>query len=515
MIGPNVVSLVGGGPGDPDLVTIRGRDRLERADLVVCGAAALEAARAHARESAEILVVGEDGSPALPSARVPSVLAERVRSGERTVRLYAGDPFTLGRGSEEAAELRRSSIGFEVVPGIPPLVAAAAFAGIPLRGGGASGGVSLRGGAGKRERTGAANPAGGETDGGAVALEGDGAELRRGATRLLVEGWSPGAPAAVVARAGTPEQEVRGGDLAGLADGGLRPVGEGRDRAAAMVGRGVAEREVLAWMEKRPLFGRRVVVTRPEAQAESFCRALADLGARPVRFPTIRIDPAPDPGPLEASLRDTERYDWVVFTSVNGVRAVAAVLDRVGRDSRAFGGARIAAIGPGTAAELGRLSLRADVVPGEYRAEALVEAMLEADPEMEGRRILLPRAAEARAVLPERLAEAGARVDERVAYVTRGAPREEAGRLRARLDRGEIDWLTFTASSTVRHFVERVGSDPGKARVATIGPITAGTARNRGLRVDVVAAEYTVSGLLRALVRAEASGDETDGAGDG
>lgn len=277
---------------------------------------------------------------------------------------------------------------------------------------------------------------------------------------------------------------------------------------------------------ERPLEGLRVVVTRPSGQADSFARRLRDLGAEPVTCPTIRIVPPSEPEPLRRAARRLGAYDWAVFTSVNGVERLADALEREGRAARLPDGLRVAAIGPSTAARAReRLSARPEVVPEEYRAEALVRALRRraADPgrepppwpeedvdggasELRGARLLLPRAAEARDVLPGRLEAAGGRVDEVAAY--RAVPpreRELAG-IRERLRDGEIDWVTFTASSTVRNFASLVGTDLDGARVAAIGPVTAGTARELGLSVEAVAEQYTVPGLLEALVGAEAGG---------
>lgn len=271
----------------------------------------------------------------------------------------------------------------------------------------------------------------------------------------------------------------------------------------------------------RPLDGQRVVVTRPPGQADSFARRLRALGADPVRCPTIRIVPPEDPAPLREAARSLERYRWVVFTSVNGVERLTGALERQGLDGEALAGVRVAAIGPATAERAREtLSRRVDVVPDEYRAEALARAIRrraaagepppwpEEEPEREGRelegaRVLLPRAAEARAVLPDRLRAAGASVDEIAAYRSVPPGEDEAASLRDLIASGGVDWLTFTASSTVRNFARSVGAETGGARVAAIGPITAGTARELGLPVDVVAEEYTIQGLLDALVRAD------------
>lgn len=274
--------------------------------------------------------------------------------------------------------------------------------------------------------------------------------------------------------------------------------------------------------EDGPLQGERVVVTRPPRQADSLARRLRELGAEPVACPTIRIVPPEDPGPLAEAVRSLESYRWVVFTSVNGVKRLAGRLSREDRPGGPFAGTMVAAIGPATAerarAELG---LRPQVVPGEYRAEALARAIRrraappgEAPPpwpeedardagrELEGARVLLPRAAEARPVLPERLREAGATVDEVAAYRALPPEVDDVAPVRELIESGDVDWLTFTASSTVRNFAGAVGTETGGARVAAIGPITAETAREHGLPVDVVAEEYTVPGLVEALARA-------------
>lgn len=297
--------------------------------------------------------------------------------------------------------------------------------------------------------------------------------------------------------------------------------------------------------DEKPLAGQRVVVTRPPGQADSFARRLRELGAEPVFFPTIRIVPPGDPGPLQRAAAELSSYDWVVFTSVNGVDRLAGAVGEGGRggaedradatgDRSPLEGARVAAIGPATAERVEeRFAVQPDVVPEEYRAEALERAVrrraggdggrpggrgeADGDPEhrsggLEGRRVLLPRAAEARPVLRQRLEAAGAEVDEVTAYRAVPPDEEELAAARERLAAGETDWLTFTASSTVRNFVSAVGAGTRAARVAAIGPITAGTARELGLTVDVVAEEYTVPGLVEALVGAARAGDDREAA---
>lgn len=500
---------MGAGPGVPGLLTIRARDRLRGADLVLAGRSVRELAEAEAEEARVVTVLDGDATPGaeegetIQADQVPEALARGSERGESVVRLYPGDPFVLGAGRSDALALRELGAAFEVVPGVSTGLAAAVHAGVPLPGAGVGSGVSLRGG---EAETGSGPASLGPPDddgggsGGMVVLAGDRTTLREGGARLLVEGWSPETPAVVVEHPSRPEQAVEGGSLAALSEGGLGPESDGR--SVALVGGEVRLRDRLRWFEERPLHGRTVVVTRPREQSRAFTSALETLGARVVEFPTLRIEPPSDPGPLRRALSELERYDWVVFTSVNGVERVRDALEELGRDARAFDGVRLAAIGPATASSLGRLGLRADVVPEEYRAEALVEAIRRADSSLEERRILLARAAEARDVLPDRLAGSGAAVDEVAAY--RAVPdAPDSGALRRRLAAGEIDWLTFTASSTVRHFVDAVGTELGGARVAAIGPVTAGTAAEHGMPADVVADRYTIPGLLDALVQAE------------
>lgn len=258
-----------------------------------------------------------------------------------------------------------------------------------------------------------------------------------------------------------------------------------------------------------PLAGQRVLVTRPAHQADELSETLESLGAAVTAVPTIRIDDPPDPGPLERAASGLSSYDWIVLTSANGVRRLAAAVERTTGSLDTFRRARIAVIGPATGDAVRELGAIPAVVPDSFRAESLAEALLGSGRDLEGARVLLARAREARPVLPERLCEAGASVDVVPAYVTRVA-REGAPELARLLDTDGLDWITFTASSTVRAYVEMVGPRTGSARVAAIGPITAGTAREEGLDVDVVADEYTTGGLAAALARAVAG--ETAGA---
>lgn len=487
------VYFVEWGPGDPGLLTVRGRDLLARADHVLAdpgldlGALGLEEGRV------------EWAPEGVRPGEVGARLVERARAHAAVVRLLGGDALLSGRGAEEALTLLDAGVGFEIVPGVAAGLAGAAYAGIPWSARGIASAVVLASeaasGAGGAEEA-------GEVDWGALARSGATAVIATRRSRLSLVGERlrrSGFEDAAAACVGSPTQARQWSEWGTLSE--LMRQGEARGGAdepvVLVVGGTAGLGPALEWFQRRPLFGRRIVVTRSRAQAADLLRALAELGAEPIEFPTIRVAAAPDPEPLRSAARSLERYDWVVFTSVNGVDRFWRALREVGRDARAFGGARIAAIGPGTARALAARGLQPDRVPQEYVAEGVLEALAPLGP-WAGRRVLLPRAAGARDVLPRGLEEMGARVDEVAAYTTE-PDRGNVERLREALREGRVDAITFTASSTVRNFVAAVGAELDGAAVAAIGPITARTARELGLPVHIEAEEHTISGLLDAL----------------
>ncbi|HEX2729237.1 MAG TPA: uroporphyrinogen-III C-methyltransferase, partial [Rubrobacteraceae bacterium] len=477
---------------------------MQEADAVVYDRLAPESLLSHARPEAERIYVGKKpGNPTMTQEEINAVLVELGRAGKTVVRLKGGDPYIFGRGGEEALALIEAGIPFEVVPGVTSGVAAPAYAGIPVTHRRVSTSVAFI--------TGHEDPTKGRSDvdwkkiaGGADTLV-----LYMGVGRLveisealISAGKSPETPVACVRWGTRPDQETVTGTLRDIAakvsEANLKPP------AITVVGDVVALRESgLDWYERRPLFGRRVVVTRARAQAGELSVELERLGAEVVEFPTIEIVPPRDFGPLDAALQDLNTFDWIAFTSVNGVEAFVERLRHHGLDLRAVPrGTKIAAIGPATAERLEATGLRVDVMPEEYRAEALIEA-LEGD-SLNGKRILIPRAKVAREILPNKLREAGAEVVVPPAYES--VPSSEGKEsLARRLEAGEIDCVTFTASSTVENFARAF--DPEAARllsgasVACIGPITAETARNHGFRVDAVAEEYTIPGLVEAVLQ--------------
>lgn len=495
-----MVYLVGAGPGDYKLITVKGLEAIAKADCLVYDRLADDRLLAHARADAELIYVGKASSEhTLRQEEINALLVAKAREGKTVVRLKGGDPFVFGRGGEEALELVAAGIAFEVVPGVTSAVAVPAYAGIPVTHRGIATSFAVI--------TGHEDPTKGES-----SLRWD--KLAQGAdtlvflmgvenlpyitAKLIEHGRSPATPAAVIRWGTKPEQEALvttvGAAAEDVAKNGLKPP------AIFIVGEVVGLRDKLAWFDRRPLFGRRVLVTRAREQASSLTGALEALGAECIEAPAITIVPPESYEPLDAAIASLGSYDWLVFTSVNGVDHFLARLQAAGRDSRALGGRKLAAIGVATAARLRQAGLIADIVPAEFRAEGIVEAL--AGHIKPGTRLLVPRAEVARDVLPEKLAEMGAVVDIVTAYRTVSGD-SDGPALAGRLAAGEIDLVTFTSSSTVTNLLRLLGpAGPdlvAKARVVCIGPVTAETCLENGIRPDVIAEEYTIAGLVKAI----------------
>ncbi len=498
-----MIYLVGSGPGDPGLFTIKGVECMKRADVVVYDRLAPEALLAYACPEAEPIYVGKKpGDPSMSQEEINTILVKLGRAGKTVVRLKGGDPYVFGRGGEEAQALAHAGLPFEVVPGITSGIAAPAYAGIPVTHRSVSTSVAFI--------TGHEDPTKGESDvdWGRLANGAETLVLYMGVGRLaeisselISGGRSPKTPAACIRWGTRPEQETVTGTLADIAErveeANLKPP------AITVIGDVVSLRdEGLDWFERKPLFGRRVVVTRARAQAGELSRELEALGAGVFEFPTIEIKPPEDFGPLDEAIQDLDSFDWLVFTSVNGVEAFVERLRRHGLDLRAVPRrTKVAAIGPATAKKVEVVGLRVDVTPEEYKAEALIGALM--GDSLKGKKVLIPRAKVAREILPEKLREAGAEVVVPPAYES--VPSSEGTeRVKELLESGDIDCVTFTASSTVENFVRAFGEEAARllseTRIACIGPITAGTARDHGLRVDAEADEYTIPGLIEAVV---------------
>ena len=498
------VYLVGAGPGDPGLLTIKGRECISRADVVIYDFLANPVFLEHARDGAELIYVGKQGGCHTASQEeINTLIVEHARQGRIVVRLKGGDPFIFGRGGEEAEELVDAGVDFEVVPGVTSAIAVPAYAGIPLTHRDHTATVAFITGHEdpKKEKSSIAWDKLATGAGTLVFLMGVG-NLRAIAARLVEYGRSPGTPVAVIRRGTCPDQETVLGTLDTIAEvaeeAGIRPP------AIIVVGEVAKLREKLEWFERRPLFGRRIVVTRAREQASGFLERLSLLGADCVQFPTIRVVPPESWEPLDSAVKQLSRYDWALFTSVNGVKYFLERLEFLGKDVRAMGGLKIGAIGPRTAEAWTRMGIRPDLVPDEYRAEAVVEALARVG--VKGGKILIPRALKAREILPEALREMGAEVDVVPAYRTI-RPDDDLERVKEMFRQKELDAVTFTSSSTVSNFMEMFkGSEEAlkewmsSVAVACIGPVTAKTARGFGLKVDVTPDEYTIDSLTDALV---------------
>ncbi len=546
---PGVVYLVGAGPGDPGLMTARSLDLIAAADAIFYDRLIPPGALDGARADAELIYAGKAPSDvpgvdhpyggstpgtSVPQGEINERLVEAARAGKSVVRLKGGDPFVFGRGGEEGEALLAAGVEFEVVPGVTAGVAASAYAGIPVTHRDDASAVAFV--------TGHEDPEKQETAldwealarfPGTLVFYMGVKRLAANAAALIEAGRDADEPAAAVERGTMPGQRTVVATLGTLAEA---VEGEGVGAPALIVvGPAVERRESLAWLERRPLHGRRVVVTRARAQASGLAATLRGLGAEVVELPAIRIEPRLNSEEVRAALGRIGEYELICLTSPNGAHLLFEALEKAGLDARAFGQAPkqkqvrgggagaaatvevqggaagpgsvsdrsetiVAAIGPGTARALSEHGIAADVVPERFVAEALVEAL--AGVEVEGRRVLVARAAEARDVLPDALRERGAEVDVVALYETvREQPEPEA----VEAAQG-ADYVTFTSSSTVRNLTEALGDRfPRGARVVSIGPVTSDAARAAGLEVDVEAERHDVDGLVAAL-EADASG---------
>ncbi len=489
-----IVYLVGAGPGDPGLMTRRSLELIASADAILYDRLIPPGALDGARPDAELRYVGkEPGAAALSQDETSALLVELARAGKRVVRVKGGDPFVFGRGGEEAEVLAAAGVAFEVVPGVTAGIAAPAYAGIPVTHRDAASAVAFVTGHEDPEKPGSA------LDWGALARFPGTLVLYMGirqlpliAERLTGAGRDPSEAAAVVERGTHPGQRTILDTLGGIA--ARAEAEEIRPPAITVVGPVAELRETIAWLERRPLHGEVVAVTRARAQASGLAGRLRELGAEVVETPAIRIEPRPVDGELRQAIGRIDQYALVCLTSPNGVRLLFDALNRAGDDARALARATVAAIGPGTATALAEHGIRADVVPARSVAEALVEALAPVD--VEGRRVLVARAAEARSVLPDALRERGAQVDDVALYDTVADPLSDAER--AGLERAT--YVTFTSSSTVRFLLESGARPPADARIVSIGPITSATAEEHGLGVDVEAEQHDIDGLVQALI---------------
>jgi uroporphyrinogen III methyltransferase/synthase len=504
------VVLVGAGPGDPGLITVKGLETIQKADVIVYDRLASPLLLKQRKPGAELVYVGKlPDRHKLTQEEINDLMVQKAKEGKFVCRLKGGDPFIFGRGGEEAERCVEEGIPFEVVPGITSAIAVPAYAGIPVTHRDFNASFAIVTGHERPEKTESSIrwdliATAHET---LVILMGVG-NLPFITEQLLKHGKAPETPVALIRWGTRVEQETLTGTLADIAEK-VRQTGF-RPPAIIVVGEVVKLREKLAWFEKKPLFGKRILVTRSRSQMSVLSEKIRELGGEPLEFPVIRITPPARQDLLDQALRSLGRYDWVIFTSANGVNRFFLRLRELGIDIRSMHKAKVAAIGPKTAEPLLERGIQVELLPDEYRAESLVEALR---PHVKpGEHILLPRADIARKVLADELAALGCEVTEVDAYATR-IDAENAGEVVGPLKEGVIHVITFTSSSTVRNFLQAVRTvEPdvhsllARSHIVCIGPVTAQTPKEAGLTVDAVADTYTIDGLLEAIKKLPAGG---------
>lgn len=512
------VYLVGAGPGDPGLITVRGRELLQAADVVVYDYLANPALLRYAKPEAEFIYVGKQaGQHSMKQEDINALLVRLGREGQLVVRLKGGDPFVFGRGGEEAEALLEAGLSFEIVPGISSVVAVPAYAGIPVTHRNFVSSFTVITGHENANRSPYESRLDWEalagSSGTLIFLMGV-RHLEELSARLIEVGKSPNTPAAVVQWGTTWQQKVVSGTLANIAaeahQAGIEPP------AVTIVGEVAGLRDRLRWFDlpqARPLLGKRIVVTRARAQASSLLTKLSELGADALEFAAFKIVPPADLTPMDAAIAQLDSYDWVVFTSANGPDFFMQRLKAAGKDARAFAKARICAIGPATAQALERFNLKPDLVPEKYVAESILESFANMG-NVVGSRFLLARADVAREALAVGLREMGGVVTEVTAYRQviadeEGPTSTSPATLLKLLEGGQLDAVLFTSSNTVRNFASRLATVTAKplrellanTLVACIGPITTAAARDEyELDVQLEAPEYTIERLVQTLV---------------
>ena len=502
---PSVVYLIGAGPGDPGLITVRGLQCLTAADVVLYDHLVHARLLRYARPDAEQIDVGAAAPQPLEEEAICYLLAEKAREGKTVARLKWGDPFVFDRGGAEALFLHEQGVRFEVVPGIPAGIAVPSYAGVPVTYPGGGDTLTFVRGHEDEGKTRASVDwtSLAKLDGTIVCYAGA-RQLPHILSALVSHGRPAEDSAAVVYDGTLPTQQTRQGTLAELARG----VRDSDDRRPAIliVGRVTALREHLRWFDVRPLFGKRVLVTRPREQAAELVERLEEAGAEAVEAPMIGIVPPADYGPLDDACARAGSFDWIVFSSVNSVDAFIERLLQTPLDLRALSGVKLCGVGPATAERLARHGLKVDLTPSEYRAEGVLRAMAEAG-DVGGLAVLLPHADIGRELLAEELRKQGANVTEVIAYRTvlaEPAGEGEPDIYRMLLDR-RLDVVTFTSASAVRAFVKVLGAEPAAdllraTVVASIGPVTAEAATQLGIQTTIQPARYTVPALVDAIV---------------
>jgi len=493
------VYIIGAGPGDAGLITLKGIDCLREADVVIYDYLVSKDLLKYAKADARFIYAGKQGGAHTMSQwQINDLLLKEAKTGNIVARLKGGDPFIFGRGGEEAEKLTANKISFEIVPGVTSAIAVPAYAGIPLTHRGLTSTVAFV--------TGHEDPTKEKSDIDWSALARIGTlvflmgvkNIEKIVRELKDNGRSPKTPAALIRWGTTSRQEIIEGNLSNI----VKLVRERKfaPPAILVVGEVVALRETLQWFDSKPLFGKGVVITRPEKQADDLAKLLIKEGAKPIHFPTIKIVPPPSWRELDMAIKNLEDYDWLIFTSANGVAFFFERLFAKKKDIRDLKGIKICCIGPATAQQVVSRGIKVDLVPQKFISEGIMESF--ARTTLKGKKIILARAAEARDVLPEGLKKLGANVDVATAYVTVNSGKKK-NELEALFEEGQVDVITFTSSSTVNNFIKIMGSNfklPKGIKIACIGPVTAAAAKKAGFSVDIHQEEYTMEGLVGALI---------------
>ncbi len=494
------VFLVGAGPGDPGLLTLRGRDVLSKADVVIYDALINSQILQWARPGAARVFVGKQSSShTKEQSEINALMVRKARAGNLVVRLKGGDPFLFGRGGEEAAYLADAGVPFEVISGVTSASGVACYAGIPLTDRRLSSMVTFITGHESQGKTSAPVDWARLSREGTLVIYMGLRQLPSITDRLLRHLWDAKTPAAAIHWGSTVRQQVVEGTLGDIA--GKAQSAKLTSPVLVILGKVVSLRKKVRWFDTRPLFGKKIVVTRASDQAPEFIRLLEEAGAEVISLPTIEIVPPVSWKPVDQAIDMLPAFDWILFTSINGVSMFFNRMKALGRDIRELKGIRIGAIGPKTSGRLQALGLKVDIFPEEYRAEALADAL----GKVQGQRILLARAQDARDILPKTLQDSGARLTIATVYRTL-KPRGLAADLRKRLTDGEIDVVTFTSSSTVDGFMQHLGSKERKrlfqsTKAAVIGPITGDTLRDYGIQPAIHASKYTIEALAQAIIK--------------
>jgi uroporphyrinogen III methyltransferase/synthase len=494
------VYIIGGGPGDPGLITVRGVECLQKADVIVYDYLIGREILDYAKKDARLIYVGKKGGDHTVSQdNLNRILVEEAVKGNIVARLKGGDPFIFGRGGEEAQVLAEAGIPFEVVPGVTSAIAVPAYAGIPLTHRSFTSSVTFV--------TGHEAPAKEQSridwqsfnaDGTIVFLMGV-KNLSRIVEQLTANGKDPETPAAVIRWGTTPDQETVTGTLENI-------VARTEEKhfsppAIFVVGDVVTLREELNWFENKPLSGKGVVITRPEEQSGDLTALLRETGARVIIFPTIQIVPPDRFDDLDQAIDAITIYDWIIFTSANGVKFFFKRFRELKKDIRDMKGPGICAIGPATASSIENMGLRVDIVPDEYISEGVVKAFEGRN--LQGKKVLLPRAEIARDIIPDGLSKLGATVDVITAYRTVNSGRKK-DELYYWIKQNKVDVITFTSPSTVTNFIDIIGNNerlPENIKIACIGPVTSAAAQEAGLNVDIMQGPYIISGLVKAIIK--------------